>query len=90
MENSGIDEQLLEPSFSYKRADISSLINRFSLITIKAMGKCKELSLDLRAKLVEARKAGQGYKSISKRFMVPTSTVWSIIAKKKVHHSVVN
>lgn len=54
------------------------------------MGKSKELSLDLRTKLVEAYKSGEGYKTISKRFNVPRSTVRSIIVKEKVHDSVSN
>lgn len=54
------------------------------------MAKTKELSEDLRVRIVAAQKSGEGYKTISKRFQVPVSTVQSIIRKYKTHHTVEN
>lgn len=54
------------------------------------MGKKKELSNDLRTKIVNSHKDGLGYKSISKKFEVPTATVQSIIKKFQSHHTTNN
>lgn len=45
------------------------------------MPRTKELSEDLRARIVELHKAGRGYKSISKSLDVHVSTVRQIIYK---------
>jgi len=47
------------------------------------MAKKKELSNDLRNKIENFHKEELGYKAISKKFDVPTSTIQSII--KKIH-----
>ncbi|KAK3557409.1 hypothetical protein QTP70_026653 [Hemibagrus guttatus] len=45
------------------------------------MAKTKELTEDLRLRIVAAHKSGKGYKTISKCFEVPVATVQSIIKK---------
>lgn len=54
------------------------------------MAKKKELSNDLRNKIVNSHKEGLGYKAISKKFNVPTSTIQSIIKKFKTFNTVEN
>ncbi|KAI4872702.1 hypothetical protein NFI96_007522 [Prochilodus magdalenae] len=52
--------------------------------------KTKELSEDLRSKIVRKRGQSQGYKSISKELNVPVSTMRSVIKKFKAHGTVAN
>ena len=52
------------------------------------MGKAKELSTDLREKVVELYKTGKGYKKISKELLMPVSTVQTVINKWKIRGSV--
>ncbi|KAL2101691.1 hypothetical protein ACEWY4_003452 [Coilia grayii] len=52
--------------------------------------KTKELSEDLRSKIVRKHGQSQGYKSISKDLNVPVSTVRSVINKFKAHGTVAN
>ena len=47
------------------------------------MAKKKELSEDLRQRLVHAHSEGKGYKAISKQYDVPVATVQSIINKQR-------
>lgn len=54
------------------------------------MPKTKEISLELRQKIVEAHDKGQGYTTISKRFTVSRTAVRCIIAKYKETNSVKN
>lgn len=54
------------------------------------MAKKKELSEDLRSRIVNAHKDGKGYKAIGKQFQVPVATVQSIITKFKKFHTVEN
>ena len=54
------------------------------------MVKRKELSDDLRSRIVNAHKDGLGYKAISKRFEVHVATVQSIIRKFKTFNKVEN
>ena len=49
------------------------------------MGKTKELSKDIRDKIVDLHKAGMGYKKISKQFGEKLTTVGAIIRKWKKH-----
>ncbi|KAJ8283937.1 hypothetical protein COCON_G00027870 [Conger conger] len=49
--------------------------------------KGKELPVELRDKIVERHKSGEGYKKISKSLNISSSTVRSIILKWKVHHT---
>ena len=54
------------------------------------MAKKKELSEDLRERLVHAHSEGKGYKTISKQYDVPVATVQSIINKHKKFNTVKN
>ncbi|KAK3547057.1 hypothetical protein QTP86_009565 [Hemibagrus guttatus] len=54
------------------------------------MAKTKELTEDLRLRIVAAHKSGKGYKTISKCFEVPVATVQSIIKKYKTFRTVKN
>ena len=49
--------------------------------------KGKELPVELRDKIVERHKSGEGYKKISKSLSISSSTVRSIILKWKVHRT---
>ncbi|KAK3571511.1 hypothetical protein QTP86_012860 [Hemibagrus guttatus] len=56
----------------------------------RVMAKTKELTEDLRLRIVAAHKSGKGYKTISKCFEVPVATVQSIIKKYKTFRTVKN
>ena len=47
------------------------------------MGKIKELSVDLRQKIINFHKSGNSYRTISNRLAIPRSTVQSIVKKSK-------
>ena len=57
-------------------------------VTATAMGKGKELSKDVRKKIIEHYHEGKGYKLISKDMKIPISTVRTTIAKWKCTGSV--
>ena len=54
------------------------------------MGKTKELSKEIRDKIVDLRKAGMGYKKISKQLGEKLTTVGAIIRKWKKHKVTAN
>lgn len=54
------------------------------------MGKTKELSKDVRDKIVDLHKAGIGYKTISKRLGEKVTTIGAIIRKWKTHKRTIN
>ena len=54
------------------------------------MGKTKELSQDIREKIVDLHKAGMGYKKISKQLGEKLTTVGAIIRKWKKHNVTAN
>ncbi len=54
------------------------------------MAKTKELSKDVRDKIVDLHKAGIGYKTITKQLGEKVTTVGSIIRKRKKHKITVN
>ncbi len=54
------------------------------------MAKTKELSMDVRDKIVDLHKAGMGYKTIVKQFGEKLTTVGVIIRKWKKHKITVN
>ena len=54
------------------------------------MGKTKELSKDIRDKIVDLYKAGLGYKKISKQLGEKLTTVGAIIKKWKKHKVTAN
>ena len=55
--------------------------------TNKANMKTKELSKEVRHKVVEKHCSGEGYKKISKSRVIPLSTVKSIINEWKTYHT---
>ena len=54
------------------------------------MGKTKELSKDVRDKIVDLHRAGIGYKTISKKLYEKDTTVGAIIQKWKKYKITVN
>ncbi|KAI4905720.1 hypothetical protein NFI96_013078 [Prochilodus magdalenae] len=54
------------------------------------MGKTKELSQDLRVRIVDLHKAGMGYKKISKVLDVKVTTIGAIIRKFKEYNLTIN
>src|SRR4029434_7061300 len=54
------------------------------------MGKTKELSTEVRDKIVYLHKAGMGYKTIGKQLGEKQTTVGAIISKWKQHQTTVN
>ncbi len=54
------------------------------------MAKTKELSKDVRDKIVDLHKAGKGYKTIAKQLGEEVTTVDAIIRKWKKHKITVN
>ena len=54
------------------------------------MGKTKELSKDIRDKIVDLHKAGMGYKKISKQLGEKLTTVGAIIGKWKKYKVTAN
>ena len=54
------------------------------------MAKTKELSKDVRDKIVDLQKAGMGYKTIAKQLGEKVTTVGAIFRKWKKHKRTVN
>ncbi len=54
------------------------------------MAKTKELSKDVRDKIVDLHKTGMGYKTIAKQLGEKVTTVGAIIRKRKKHKIIVN
>ena len=54
------------------------------------MGKTKELTKDVRDKIVDLHKAGMGYKTIGKQLGEKQTTIGAIICKWKQHQTTVN
>ncbi|WP_223121321.1 hypothetical protein, partial [Salmonella sp. S103_04178] len=54
------------------------------------MGKTKELSKDVRDKIIDLHKAGMGYKTISKTLGEKETTVGAIVRKWKTYKMTVN
>ncbi|KAI4891945.1 hypothetical protein NFI96_008788 [Prochilodus magdalenae] len=57
---------------------------------VSNMGKTKELSQDLRVRIVDLHKAGMGYKKISKVLDVKVTTIGAIIRKFKEYNMTIN
>ncbi|KAK3558076.1 hypothetical protein QTP86_009144 [Hemibagrus guttatus] len=57
---------------------------------LSTMAKTKELSKDVRNKIVDLYKAGMGYKTIAKQLGEKVTTVGAIIRKWKKHKTTVN
>ena len=75
------------PCYLYKR-HLSTPKQPASNIT--TMAKTKELSMDIRDKIVDLHKAGMGYKRIGKQLGEKRSTVGAVIRKWKKHHTTAN
>ncbi len=80
---------LISVSYLYKRHLSTEAINQ-SYSKLSNMAKTKELSKDVRDKIVDLHKAGMGYKTISKQFGEKVRTVGVIICKWKKHKITVN
>src|SRR4029434_4971294 len=63
------------------------ILHTFNLTT---MGKTKELTKDVRDKIVDLHKAGMGYKTIGKQLDEKQTTIGAIIRKWKQHQTTVN
>lgn len=50
----------------------------------------RELSREIRTKIIDKHVKGQGYKTVSKQLGVPVTTVAHIIQRFKVHGTVSN
>ena len=55
--------------------------------TNQANMKTKELSKEVRHKVVEKHRSGEGYKKISKSIIIPFSMVKSIMKNWKMYHT---
>ena len=62
----------------------------FVTLSMEKRMKCKDLSMDLRERIVEKHQQSQGYKSISRDLNVPVSTVRNIIKSFTAHGTVAN
>ena len=62
----------------------------YTALSMEKRKKSKELSEDLRTKIVEKHGQSQGHKSISGDLNVPVSTVRSVIQKFTAHGIVAN
>ena len=54
------------------------------------MGKTKELSQDLRDRIVDLHKSGMGYKNISKMLGIKVTTIGAIVRKFKKYNMTIN
>lgn len=66
------------------------MIQSLNLVTNATMGKSKELSTDLKKRIIELNKSGKSLAAISKQLQVPRATVQTIVCKYKVHGTVVS
>ncbi len=73
----------------YKRHLSTEAINQ-SDSKLSIMAKTKELSKDVRDRIVDLHKAGMGYKTIAKQLGEKVTTVGTIIRKWKKHRITVN
>ena len=65
-------------------------VSVYTILSMEIRKKSKELSEDLRTKIVEKHVQSQGYKSISRDLDVPVSTVRNVIKKFTAHGTVAN
>lgn len=66
------------------------MVHSLHSTTSTTMGKSKELSTDLKKRIVDLKKSGKSLGAISKQLQVPRSTVQTIVCKYKVHGIVVS
>ncbi|KAI4882206.1 hypothetical protein NFI96_010312 [Prochilodus magdalenae] len=69
---------------------LSTESDRSHRFQVSNMGKTKELSQDLRVRIVDLHKAGMGYKKISKVLDVKVTTIGAIIRKFKEYNMTIN
>ncbi len=79
---------LISVCYLYKRHLSTEAINQS--IKLSTMAKTKELSKDIRDKVVDLHKAGMIYKTIAKQLGEKVTTVGAIIHKWKKHKITVN
>ncbi len=80
---------LISACYLYKRHLSTEAINQ-SDSKLSTMAKTKELSKDVRDKIVDLHKAGLGYKTIAKQLGEKVTTVGANIRKWKKHKITVN
>ncbi len=80
---------LISACYLYKRHLSTEAINQ-SDSKLSTMAETKELSKDVRDKIVDLHKAGMGYKTIAKQLAEKVTTVGAIIQKWKKHKITVN
>ncbi len=80
---------LISVCYLYKRLLSTEAINQ-SDSKLSTMAKTKELSKDVRDKIIDLHKAGMGYKTITKHLSEKVTTVGVIICKWKKHKITVN
>ncbi|KAK3536211.1 hypothetical protein QTP86_000192 [Hemibagrus guttatus] len=83
-----LSKQEAEPSSGFKFSFFGD--DAVTKTPTTVMAKTKELTEDLRLRIVAAHKSGKGYKTISKCFEVPVATIQSIIKKYKTFRTVKN
>lgn len=66
------------------------MIHSLDSATNATMGKSKELSTDLKKRIIDLNKSGKSLGAISKQLQVPRSTVQTIVCKYKLHGIVVS
>ncbi len=81
--------KVVSACYLYKRHLSTEAINH-SDSQLSTMAKTKELSKDVRDKIVDLHKAGMGYKTIAKQLGEKVTTVGVIIRKWKKHKITVN
>uniref|UniRef100_A0A4W5NG38 Transposase Tc1-like domain-containing protein n=1 Tax=Hucho hucho TaxID=62062 RepID=A0A4W5NG38_9TELE len=80
---------LISVCYLYKRHLSTEAINQ-SDSKLSTMAKTKELSKDVRDKIVDLHKAGMGYKTIAKQLGEKVTIFGAIIRKWKKHKRIVN
>ncbi|KAI4871795.1 hypothetical protein NFI96_008754 [Prochilodus magdalenae] len=73
-----------------RSCDLIPESDRSHRFQVSNMGKTKELSQDLRVRIVDLHKAGMGYKKISKVLDVKVTTIGAIIRKFKEYNMTIN
>lgn len=59
----------------------TSYLKRLWLLQLSNIGKTKDLSKDVRGKIVDLHKAGMGYKTISKKLGYKVTTIGATVQK---------
>lgn len=75
-----------EVSLSSNKFSMLALI-RYYCVNIRNMGKQKQISQDLRRRIVDLHKSGIGYRKISRQLLVSLNSVGTIIRHWKSHNT---